>query len=196
MWPVSLSITPIPPVLCGSHGHRDTDRHRQSPRPAPRENRDASPYTKGNVRFQSPERHAHSSSNRQGNFSLAAIKGQTSVTASQPPQWHPRVNACKKWLTTCFIWPDESFWRFRFSSFSQVNYWKHVWKTGVAAGIWSCQRCFPNSHTRLRFPKKKKHHAFLDLYSKAVQTVRHENSPVAQLGHEVATCYYVWWGFH
>lgn len=85
---MSLSITPIPPVLCGRH---DAHSHRQSPTPVPRRNRDASPHTEGNVRLQSPERHVHSCSNRQGNFSLAVVKGQTSASASQPHSDAPRL---------------------------------------------------------------------------------------------------------
>lgn len=52
------------------YGYHDNDRsrHRRSPSPAPLRKRDAAPYMKGSVRFQSPERRAHSSSNRQGNF--------------------------------------------------------------------------------------------------------------------------------
>lgn len=46
----------------------DSDRRRRSPSPAPQRNENAGPHTRGSVRFQSPERHAHSSSNRQGNF--------------------------------------------------------------------------------------------------------------------------------
>ena len=46
----------------------DTNGYRRSPSPAPQRNRDGSPHTRSSVRFQSPKRPAHSSSNRQGNF--------------------------------------------------------------------------------------------------------------------------------
>ena len=52
----------------GHHDNDDTNRYRRSPSPALQRNRDASPYTRGSVRFKSPERHPHSGSNRQGNF--------------------------------------------------------------------------------------------------------------------------------
>lgn len=50
------------------YGYHDNDRSRRSSSPAPLRNGDAAPHMKDGVRFQSPERHAHSSSNRQGNF--------------------------------------------------------------------------------------------------------------------------------
>ena len=52
----------------GRHDNDDTNRYRRSPSPAPQRNRDASPHTRGSVRFQSPERYPHSGSNHQGNF--------------------------------------------------------------------------------------------------------------------------------
>lgn len=51
----------------GRHDN-DTNRYRRSPSPTPQRNRDPSPHSKNSVRFQSPERHAHSTSSHQGNF--------------------------------------------------------------------------------------------------------------------------------
>lgn len=50
------------------HDDEDTNQRRRSPSPAPQRKREASPQTRGTVRFQSPERHTHSGVNRQGNF--------------------------------------------------------------------------------------------------------------------------------
>lgn len=52
----------------GRHDDDDTNRYRRGPSPAPQRNREGSPHTRGRVRFQSPERHPHSDSNRQGNY--------------------------------------------------------------------------------------------------------------------------------
>ena len=46
----------------------EASRHRRSPSPAPLSNTEAAPHMRGSVRFQSPERPAHSCSNRQRNF--------------------------------------------------------------------------------------------------------------------------------